>query len=594
MSHRPTDGAARSVRSELNLYIRLLREARPYWPQLGAVFIISLLASPVALLVPLPLKIVVDHVAGSQPLPRILQAFVPETAQQSAAGVVLVAAALVLVITLLDQLQKLGSWVLTTYTGEKLALLFRARLFSHVQRMSLAYHDSRGTADSIYRIQHDAHSVQGIVIGGLIPLVSAGMTFVGMVIVTSRIDGVLALVALAVAPGIYLLTSASSRYLRSGWQKAKTLESAALSVVQEALTGLRVVKAFGQEEREQARFVTSASLGIHAKTKTLFLEGVLGLCVGLATAIGTACVLVMGMRHVQAGLLSLGDLVLIMGYLTQLYVPVQTISASMARWQSSLVSAERAFSLLDEAHDVPETPNPRSIARAAGAVAFRGVSFAYTGRDRALREVSFEVAAGTRVGVSGPTGAGKTTLMSLLMRLYDPTEGQVLVDGVDLRDYRITDLRNQFAVVLQEPVLFSASIGENIAYARPEASEREIVEAARAAEVHEFVMGLPEGYETTVGERGMSLSGGERQRISLARAYLRDAPILILDEPTSSVDVKTEAAIMGAMERLMRGRTTFFISHRPSTLSTCDLQFRIENGELRETALYGKLSPFAG
>jgi ATP-binding cassette subfamily B protein len=286
--------------------------------------------------------------------------------------------------------------------------------------------------------------------------------------------------------------------------------------------------------------------------------------------------------------------VLIMGYLAQLYVPVQTVSASIARWQSSLASAERAFDLLDETADVTERPNAKPLARARGAITFNRVSFSYDGRSRALRDVSFEAAPGTRVGLSGPTGAGKTTLVSLLMRLYDPTDGGILLDGVDLRDYRIADLRNQFAVVLQEPVLFSASIVENIAYARPDAAEREIIKAAKAADIHDFVMSLPNGYQTMVGERGMSVSGGERQRISLARAFLRDAPVLVLDEPTSSVDVKTEAVIVDAMERLMRGRTCFFISHRLSTLRSCDLQLRIENGELRGTTLHDAPSSLAG
>ncbi len=566
--------------SDFNLYARLVREARSYWAHIGAVFLISLLASPVALLVPLPLKIIVDSVFGSHPLPAFLQLILPETARQSGIAALLVAAGLVVAIALLDQLQKLGSWVLTTYTGEKLALMFRARLFSHVQRLSFSYHDSKGTADSIYRIQYDAHSIQGVAVGGLIPLMSAGLTFIGMIYVTAWIDWQLALVALTVGPAIYLITSVSLRYLRSGWQVTKNLESAALSVVQEVLTSLRVVKVFGQERREQDRFVSSADMGIRAKTHTIFLEGVISLFVGLATAIGTALVLIIGVRHVQAGILSLGDLILVAGYLAQLYTPVQTMSASIARWQSSLASAERAFTLLDEMPDVTERPDACSLARASGGVAFRNVSFSYNERGPVLHHVSFEVGPGTRLGISGPTGAGKTTLVSLLMRFYDPTDGQILLDGVDLRDYKLADLRNQFAVVLQEPVLFSASIAENIAYARPEATESEIIAAAKAANAHDFIVALPDGYQTFVGERGMQLSGGERQRIALARAFLKDAPILILDEPTSSVDIKTETRIIQAMERLMRGRTTFMIAHRLTTLANCDMRLEIYDGRV--------------
>ena len=269
-----------------------------------------------------------------------------------------------------------------------------------------------------------------------------------------------------------------------------------------------------------------------------------------------------------------------MSYLAQLYAPLKTISKSAATLQSSLASAERAFALLDEAPDVVERPNAGRLLRASGAVAFHNVSFAYNGGAPVLHDVSFDIRPGTRVGIMGMTGAGKTTLVSLLTRFYDPTAGQILLDGVDLRDYKLADLRNQFAIVLQEPVLFSTSIAENIAYARPDASEEEIIEAAKAANAHEFIVSLPQGYETLVGERGMRLSGGERQRISLARAFLKDAPILILDEPTSSVDMKTEAAIMEAMERLMQGRTAFIIAHRLSTLTNCDVLLKIENGRL--------------
>ena len=269
-----------------------------------------------------------------------------------------------------------------------------------------------------------------------------------------------------------------------------------------------------------------------------------------------------------------------MSYLALLYSPLQTVSKSAASLQGSLVSAERAFQLLDELPEVVEKPNARSLVRARGAVAFENVSFGYNAERPALRDISFEVAVGSRVGIAGTTGAGKSTLVSLLLRLYDPASGKISLDGVDLRDFKLRDLRNQFAIVLQEPVLFSSSIAENIAYAKPDASEAEIIAAAQAANAHDFISRLPQAYKTDVGERGVQLSGGERQRISLARAFLKDAPILILDEPTSSVDVKTEAVIMEAMERLMRGRTTFMIAHRLTTLDICDVRIQLEHGRI--------------
>jgi ATP-binding cassette subfamily B protein len=271
-----------------------------------------------------------------------------------------------------------------------------------------------------------------------------------------------------------------------------------------------------------------------------------------------------------------------MAYLGKLYEPVKTLGKQLATKLRALASAERVFALLDETPDVPERPDARPLQRAAGAVVFQDVSFGYREGPAVLHHVTFDAPAGARVGIAGRTGAGKSTLMNLLTRFYDPHAGRVLLDGVDLRDYRLADLRNQFAIVLQEPVLFSASIAENIGYGRAGAAQEEIVAAAKAADAHDFIEALPKGYQTQVGERGMCLSGGERQRISLARAFLKDAPILILDEPTSSVDFKTEAAIVAAMERLMSGRTTFLIAHRPAMLERCDLLLRVEHGRLSE------------
>jgi len=252
----------------------------------------------------------------------------------------------------------------------------------------------------------------------------------------------------------------------------------------------------------------------------------------------------------------------------------------VADLQSGLASAERAFALFDESPEVEDLAHGRRLGRCRGAVEFRNVSFAYDESHPVLRDVSFAIEPGTRLGIAGPTGAGKTTLVSLITRFYDPVAGHVLLDGVDLREYRLADLRRQFAIVLQEPVLFSTTIGENIAYSNPDAEPSAIVTAAQAANAHDFITALPEGYATPVGDRGMLLSGGERQRIALARAFLKDAPLLILDEPTSSVDVTTEAAIMDAMERLMQGRTTFMIAHRLSTLDICDARLELEGGRI--------------
>ena len=566
--------------TDLTLYRRLWRQSRPYRLHIGGLFLLGLLSTPLALLAPLPLKIAVDSVIGSHPVPRFLDSLLPAAAAQSKTAMLALAVGLLVAIVLLSQLQALGISLLRTYTGEKLVLNFRAHLFRHVQFLSLSYHDSRGSTDSTYRIQYDAPSIQWITIDGLIPFTAAGFALAGMIWVTARIDLQLALVALVISPILLLVSRAYGPRLRSKWHEVYKLQSSAMSVVQEVVAAVRVVKAFGQEDREQKRFMHHAHEGLWARLRVAIEEGGFGLLVGLITAVGTATVLLIGTRHVQSGVLTLGELLLVMTYLSQLFGPLQTLSSMAAHLQSSLASAERAFSLLDEAPGVAERQNASPISRAAGAVSFQNVSFTYDQHHPVLHDISFEIGPGARVGIMGATGAGKTTLVGLLTRFYDPTEGRILLDAFDLRDYRLADLRQQFAIVLQEPVLFSTSIAENIAYARPSAGHQDIVAAAKAANAHEFIVGLPQGYETRVGERGMRLSGGERQRVSLARAFLKDAPILILDEPTSSVDVRTEAAILEAMERLMNGRTTFVIAHRLTTLKNCDTLLVIEDGRL--------------
>jgi ATP-binding cassette subfamily B protein len=561
--------------TDFNLYRRLLRQARPYWAHIGLIFVLNLLGMPLALLTPIPLKIAVDSVIGSEPLPPLL------SSRLSSGFEILVFAVVLLVgLALLRQLQELASSLMNTYTGERLVLAFRAELFRHVQRLSLSYHDIRGAADAVYRIQWDTPSIQHIAIDGLMPFITSGLTVVAMIYVTARIDWVLSLVALVIAPVLFLLTRWYRRPLRGRYSKVKEIETSSLSVIQEVLSAIRVVKAFGKEDYEHERFVSRSSEGMRARIRLALFQAGFDLFVGLTTATGTALVLFVGIRHVQTGVITLGELLVVMAYLALLYAPLRTISNKAADIQASLASAERAFKLLDEQPDVAERADALSISQARGAIAFRQVHFTYDKDHPILRDVSFEITPGTRVGIAGPTGAGKTTLVSLLMRFYDPVAGQITLDGIDLRDYKLADLRNQFSMVLQDPVLFSTSIAENIAYARPDASEEEIIDAARAANAHTFICNLPDGFDTQVGDRGMRLSGGERQRISLARAFLKDAPILILDEPTSSVDLKTEAGIMEAMERLMSGRTTFMIAHRLSTLENCDVRLELDQGRL--------------
>jgi len=576
------------------LYFRLWREIRRYWGQLLILLFLGFLSAPLALLTPLPLKLAVDNVIGTHPLPHLLAVFLPAGMRTSGSAVLALAVCLILLVAILSQLRDFATSVLTAYTSEKLVRGFRAKLFRHVQRLSLSYHDTKGTADSTYRIQYDAAALQNLAVEGILPFIGSAFTLACMIAMTARINWRLALIGLGISPLIFVVSRAFRRRLRRQSREVKKIESSALSIVQEALGAARVVKAFGQEDREEGRFIRCSNEGMRARLGLAWLEGTCGIVVALITAVGMAAVLYVGVQDIRAGRLTLGDLLLVMGYLTQLYAPLKTISKKMASMQSHLAGAERAFALLEEAVDVPQYPQARPLGRSSGAMSFRNASFAYQKDRPILSNISFQITAGTCLGIAGTTGAGKTTLVNLLTRFYDPTAGEILLDGVDLRDYCLRDLRNQFALVLQEPVLFSTTIAENIAYARPDADDTEIIAAARAANAHAFISRLPQGYDTLVGERGMCLSGGERQRVSIARAFLKDAPILILDEPTSSVDLATEAAIVEAMERLMKGRTTFIIAHRLSTLKHCDLILTLQGGRVveikpGELALHGRI-----
>ena len=563
-----------------HLFARLAGQVRAHWWRLAAIVALDLVAMPVALLMPLPLKIAVDSVIGHDPLPGWLGGWLPSGVTAGTATLLAFAAALVLFVALVGQAQRFAGWYLQAWTGERIVLDFRAELFRQVQRVSLAYHDARGTADSIFRIQYDAPAVQWIAVYGIAPFVTSLLTLVGMIAVMGRIDTALAMIALTVVPILFYLTHVFGRRLVNDWHKAKEFESSAASVIQEVLGALRVVKAFGQEGREEQRFIERAGHEVRANVRIVRAQASFQAAIAIVLAAGSAATLYVGVRHVQGGTLSVGDLTLVMAYLAQLYHPLEILSNKITDLQRSIASAERAFALLDQTVDVVDRPGALPRAAARGDVAFEHVGFSYDGVRHVLRGLNLDVKAGTRIGIVGRTGSGKTTLVNLAVRFFDPTEGVIRLDGVDLRDWRLADLRSQFAIVLQDPVLFSATIAENIGYGKAGASEADIIAAATAANAHDFISALPDAYATEVGERGMMLSGGERQRISLARAFLKDAPLLILDEPTSAVDTRTEAVIVEALERLMKGRTTFIIAHRLSTLSHCDVIYNVEEGRL--------------
>ncbi len=457
-------------RDAARLYRQLLLEARPYWPRILLLAFVNLLATPIALLGPVPLKIAVDSIAGSVPLPGFYRAIVPDVLEMSVTGLVVFTGALMVVIAVLDELQSFAAWLLETYTGERLVLDFRAKLFRHIQRLSLSYHDTKGTADSMYRLQYDAPSIQNISVNGVMPFVSSILTLLAMIYVIMRIDWMLAVVAVAAVPLLYLTTRSSVGKLRESWKRVRELESSALSVLQEVLASIRVVKAFGREDDEQRRFEDRSQSRLGELMRVIVLQMKFDLTIAVLIAVTSAATLSLGILHVRDGTLSLGNLLLIVGYLAQLYAPLRTMSRKSSQMQSALAGAERALGVLDEVPDVAERPTARPLARAAGEIELRNVSFGYTADAPVLRDVSLRIPAGTSVGIAGPTGAGKTTLLSLMTRFYDPTAGEILLDGIDLRDIVLADLRNQFAIVHQDAVLFSTSVADNILYAKPGAT----------------------------------------------------------------------------------------------------------------------------
>ena len=561
---------------------RVLKDARPYWIYLVSIFLLTLLATPIALLKPYALKLIIDSGFGTDPLPGFISSFFSANYTFSFDTVLIIAVSLAILVALIDNINGFILWVLETSTGEKLVLNFRTILFNHIQRLSLSYHDTKGISDSLYRIQWDTMSLRALILNHLPTLISAFITLLSMIIVMFMINVDFAIIALCVLPPLFILTRLSTKLLRKDWYKVKNAESDAISVIHEVLSSLRVVKSFGQEDNEEKRFINHANQAVKGQVKMARMGAGFSFVVNMLLAITAASFLFLGAHFVKSGKMTLGELTLVLAYLAQLFSPLQSIIKNLNEVQSSIASVDRVYSVLDEQKEVKEMPHAVHLTRAKGEFRFENLSFSYEKGRPILQNISFDIQPGDRVGIMGTTGAGKSTLVSLLMRFYDPLAGKILIDGEDVKKYKLSDYRSQFSIVLQEPVLFSTSIGENIRYGRPDATDKEVIEAAIAANAHNFIMKNNQGYDAMVGERGMQLSGGERQRISLARAFIKNAPVLILDEPTSSLDIRTEALIMEAMERLMADRTTFMITHRLDSLSACNVILHLENGKLLE------------
>jgi len=556
---------------------------KPYWPSfilaLSQVFLISALE----LLKPWPLKIIIDNILGNNPLP------VGFRLDWSSDTLLMVACTgLVLVYLLVGGLRVLNDHT-TVRIGQGMVNDLRRDLYSRIQRLSLSFHTRQQVGDLMYRITADTLGIQTLTMNGFFSVLSAVVLLAGMFVVMLSLNLHLTLLALLVCPALLCTSALLNKRMSSAAVHARSKESLVFSLVQRTLSGIRVIQAFTKEEEEERRFVKASSESLAADLRLYNLQNFYCLVVNVMIAAGTATVLWIGTRTVLSGQLSIGDLVIFTSYLASLYAPLDSIFQTYGTVQSAKVGVRRAFEILDSEQAIPEGQRTLSSETAKGEISFENVCFGYSPAEPVLKNINLRIEPGKRIAIVGPTGAGKSTLVSLLPRFYDPQAGCVMIDGVDLREFQLKSLRRRIAMVLQPPVLFPVSIRENIAYGRADASLDEIIAAAKVAQVHEFIEQLPEKYETVVSEQGSTLSEGQKLRLTIARGVLLDAPILILDEPTSSVDTETEALIMEGLDQLMSGRTTFVIAHRLSTVRQADLILVLRDGSIAEQGTFSEL-----
>jgi ATP-binding cassette, subfamily B, bacterial len=545
--------------------------------------------SAMTLLSPWPLAILIDTVLGSKPLPALLG---PLDGLGRYTLLWIAVGSGVVITGLQHGLAVIDNYV-NTRLDQGMVLDLRSDMFRHAQRLSLTFHDTKRTGQLMFEINNQASAVGAITVS-IPPLLQSVVTLVGMLVIVVRIEPILALCALTVVPFIYMSAGYYARRIQPQVVRVRNLESQSLTIVHEAMAMMRVILAFGREEHEWRKFRRQGEQAVDARVRLTVRQTTFSLVVTMITQLGTALVLGVGAYHVLHGQLTAGELLVVMGYISQLYTPLEQISSTVSTLQEQFITLRGALNLLDTEIDIEEKPGADVVKCAHGRVAFDDVSFNYAARRGTLRDVSFEVPPGCRVAIVGPTGAGKSTLLSLIPRFYDPQLGRVLLDGRDVRDLTIASLRDQVSIVLQEPLLFSDTLRENIRYGRLDATDEEVEAAARDANAHDFITALPHGYDTLIGERGAKLSGGERQRVSVARAFLRGAPILILDEPTSSIDSQTESAILTALERLVVGRTTFMVAHRLSTVIDADLILVVNHGRIVERGTHEQLLAAGG
>jgi len=558
-----------------------------------------LLKTGIELLKPWPMVFLIDYVLQQKAAPQAVKVFIdwlPGTPTTS--NLILWSVTATFVIFLLGWVIEMADAYANISFGQRIVYDLAADLFAQLQHLSLQFHANKSVGDNIRRVTSDCNCVSVIVKDAVLPLISAVVTLVVMFIILWRIDPTLTLLSIAIVPYMALVFFIYAKPMMEHGYEQQEIEGRGFNIVEQTFAAIPIVQAFGRETENERRLQSNLNENFVATLSLTRVQLQFKVLMGLATAVGTAGVLWIGARHGLAGTMSVGTILLFLSYLGSLYTPLQSIMYTSAIVQSAAGSARRVLEILCAVTEISDTPGAMVLSRVAGHVQFENVTVGYEPGRPALSAVTLDVRAGERIALVGATGAGKSTLVSLIPRFLDPKQGRVLIDGKDLREVRLKSLRSQVAIVSQEPFLFPGSIASNIAYGAPHASRQQIEAAAKAANADAFVARLPDRYDTVIGERGATLSGGERQRLAIARALLKDAPILILDEPTSALDAETEDALLRALRVLMKNRTTFIIAHRLSTVRWADRIVVLNAGEIVEVGteqeLLGKDGAYMG
>lgn len=578
----------------MKTYLRFFRYFRPHWRGLVVVLVTMVLHIGLDVLRPWPVKLLVDQVLGDEPVPAALDRFLAALPGPGGVhGLLLWVCVSMVLIYLVGTLMSAVSNVASVRLGQRMTYDLAADLFRHLQRLSLLFHSRQSVGDMMSRVTGDSYCVQELITDVAFPLLEAVATLVAMFVIMWQVEPTMTLLSLGVVPFLVVVILAFRKPMKARSRERRNLEALLMSLVEQVLTAIPAVQAFNREKLEEARFRGYADQTVTAYARNTAISAWFGLFAGLVTTAGTAGIMWLGGRYALEGKITAGDILVFLAYLGSLYGPLDTLTHLAATWQHVAANAERVTEILDTPVDVDDRPDAREAA-IAGLIRYEGVTFGYEPDRPVLKGVSLEARPGEVVAIVGPTGAGKTTLVNLMVRFFDPWSGRVVVDGEDIRSYRLRSLREQVALVLQEPFLFPLTVAENIAYGRPGATRAEVEAAAAAASADDFIRRLPGGYDAVIGERGATLSGGEKQRLAIARAFLKNAPLLILDEPTSALDARTESQLLDALNRLMKGRTTFIIAHRLSTIRNADRILVINHGELVEQGRHEELMARGG